>query len=99
MLQTDIAIMGAAGMGAGELLRYLSAHPSSAEVQLVSRSQAGRTVSSVHPHLHRFGNLKFINELLLPQEGSEQPFVIFSAMAHGELAALYPDLKKPLEQT
>jgi len=97
MQQVEIAIIGAAGMGGGELLRYLVQHPAARIVQLVSRSQAGRAVTQVHPQLGMLSSMQFTRDLVLPTLSSTDPFVIFSAMGHGELAGLYPELATRLE--
>ena len=98
MQSADIAIIGAAGMGGGELLRYLLQHPAARIVQLISRSQAGRAVTEVHPHLTALAGMRFTEELELPSQSANEPFVIFCAMVHGELAGRYPELQAQLEQ-
>ncbi len=58
-----VAIIGGSGYGAGELLRLLSGHPSIEVAGVVSRSHAGKTVSSVHSHLERICPLVFTEKL------------------------------------
>lgn len=98
MQQFEACILGAAGMGAGELLRYLLQHPAASITQLVSRSQAGRPVGQVHPHLTAIAGTCFREELQLLVAASSEPLVVFSAMGHGELALLYPGMRDALER-
>lgn len=58
-----VAIIGGSGYGAGELLRLLSGHPSIDVAAIVSRSHAGRPISSVHSHLERICPLLFTDAL------------------------------------
>ncbi|MCB1216128.1 N-acetyl-gamma-glutamyl-phosphate reductase [bacterium] len=92
----DAILLGAAGMGAGELLRYRSMHPHLRISQLVSRSAAGRDPGDLHPHLLGSGLPQMQVELVLPNSGPGDPLVLFSAMGHGELAAFYPQIRDEL---
>jgi N-acetyl-gamma-glutamyl-phosphate reductase len=92
-VRIDAVILGASGYGGGELLRWLSGHPAVASLRGTSR-HAGRPFGEVHP------NLRGIVEGVLEAEiawgdlaASEQP-VVFSALPHGELAALLPGLEE-----
>ncbi len=76
------SIVGAAGYGGGELLRLLAGHPRIELGQVVSRSQAGRFVHTVHPNLRGFVDRTFV----APDE-LEPCDVLFLALAHGEAAA------------
>jgi N-acetyl-gamma-glutamyl-phosphate/LysW-gamma-L-alpha-aminoadipyl-6-phosphate reductase len=58
-----VAIVGGSGYGAGELLRLFSGHPSIEVAAVVSRSHAGKPVSSVHSHLERISSLTFTEGL------------------------------------
>jgi N-acetyl-gamma-glutamyl-phosphate/LysW-gamma-L-alpha-aminoadipyl-6-phosphate reductase len=46
-----VSIVGSSGYGGGELLRLLLGHPQVVVAQVVSQSQAGQFVHSVHPNL------------------------------------------------
>ena len=46
-----VALVGAAGYVGGELLRILLQHPEVRDLVAVSRSQAGKAISEVHPGL------------------------------------------------
>ncbi len=97
MQSIDVAILGAAGTGGGELLRYLLQHPQARITQLVSRSQAGQSVTAVHPHLPELGHMTMAGELALPKGPADNPYVLFSAMGHSEMAGIYPQLAAKLE--
>ena len=83
------AIFGAAGYAGGELLRLLLDHPKAEPVVVISRSQAGQPVASVHPHLSRLTDLTFVSEL---PRGADEPEVIFLAGAHGYASEVAPAL-------
>jgi N-acetyl-gamma-glutamyl-phosphate reductase len=53
------AILGASGYAGGELLRLLLAHPEAEPVSVVSRTNAGKEVGSVQPHLTRLTDLVY----------------------------------------
>ncbi|MEZ5338416.1 MAG: N-acetyl-gamma-glutamyl-phosphate reductase [bacterium] len=96
MQGVEAIILGAAGMGAGELLRYSSMHPLLNVSQLVSRSAAGREVGEVHPHLLDCDYPEMQAELELRDSGSNDPLLLFSAMGHGEFANNYPLIREEL---
>jgi N-acetyl-gamma-glutamyl-phosphate reductase common form len=83
------AIYGASGYAGGELLRLLLAHPSAEAVAVVSRTQAGAPVSSVHPHLSRLTDLAFVEDI---PGGDDEPEVVFLAGPPGYAAENAPPL-------
>lgn len=86
-------ILGAAGYGGGELLRWLGQHPHVSSIRGVSRSHAGQPFWTAHPNLRGFTTGSFEPEMdwaSLPLDGA---IVVFSAMGHGELAQRLPALE------
>jgi N-acetyl-gamma-glutamyl-phosphate reductase common form len=83
------AIYGASGYAGGELLRLLLAHPSAEAVAVVSRTQAGEPVFSVHPHLSRLTDLVFAEDI---PGGDDEPEVVFLAGPPGYAAENAPSL-------
>lgn len=83
----EAAICGASGYAGGELLRLLLGHPEAEPVAIISRSQAGKPVSEVHPHMSRLTDLQFTSEL--PEE---TPEVVFLAGPHGFAIEAAPPL-------
>src|SRR2546421_3120593 len=73
------AVVGGAGYAGGELLRLLLSHPEVEVTQVTSERLGGKFVHSVHPHLRRRTDLKFLARAAL------QPVdVLFVALPHGE---------------
>ena len=84
------AIYGASGYAGGELLRLLLSHPEAEPTAVVSRSQAGQPVASVHAHLARLTDLVFSSAL--PEEEAAGPDVVFLAGPHGFALEAAPPL-------
>jgi N-acetyl-gamma-glutamyl-phosphate reductase len=74
-------IVGGGGYTAGELIRILSLHPDVEIVSVVSNSQAGKPISSVHQDLIGDLSLSFSDTLV----GNEE--VLFLCMGHGQSMA------------
>lgn len=86
-------ILGAAGYGGGELLRWLAQHLEVASIRGVSRSHAGRPFWSAHPNLRGFTEGIFETELAWESLPAQGRIVVFAAMGHGELAEKLPALE------
>ena len=88
------AVLGASGYAAGELMRLLALHPHLRLVVAVSRSQAGKPVSSAFPHLRgvldglEFGGDEQLDALL----DEHSPAAVFSCLPHGKTAARLDNL-------
>lgn len=73
-----VAIVGGAGYTGGELIRILIHHPFAELTEVVSESQAGKAVTSVHSDLLGETDLIFSKQL----EG--RPEVVFLCTGHGK---------------
>ena len=77
-----VAVIGAAGYAGGELLRLLLGHPDVTEVLATSRSQAGKPVAEVHPHLVMLSDARFAG--LEAGEAARGRDAVFLSLEHGE---------------
>ena len=75
------AVIGAAGYAGGELLRLLLGHPDVTELVATSRSQAGKPLGEVHPHLAPVTDARFAG--LEPAEAARGRDVVFLSLEHG----------------
>ena len=93
MSQVDVLVLGASGYGGGELLRWLSNHPAVASLRGTARSHAGKPFHAQHPNLR--GLVEGVFEATPDWESlaSSPAPVIFSALPHGELGKLWPELE------
>jgi len=94
-----VAILGGTGYGAGELLRLLVAHPAARVTSVVSSSSAGEPLSTAHPHLRGFYDLRFSKALdyeALLRGGSAA--VVFCALPHGASGAAADEVLVEAEQ-
>ncbi len=85
-----VAILGASGYIGGEALRLLLGHPSVQVAAVTSGSNAGRKVSSVHPHLARLTDLEFVASIS-DEEASEYA-AVFLALPHGQAIKRVPGI-------
>ncbi len=77
-----VSIVGGSGYGGGELLRLLSGHPYVEIAQVISESQAGNYIHSVHPNLRPTGGRQ---PLRFTRLSELQPCdVLFLALPHGQ---------------
>ncbi len=84
---TRVAIVGAAGYTALELIKILLRHPG-AEIVAVTDLQEGPAVSSIHPALT--DRLDLCLENLSPQEVAERAECVFGCLPHGVSASFVP---------
>ena len=77
-----VTVIGGAGYVGGELLRILLGHPDVTEITATSRSQAGRLIGAVHPHLAALTEARFTGQA--PGEAAHGKDVAFLALEHGE---------------
>jgi N-acetyl-gamma-glutamyl-phosphate reductase len=86
------AIVGAAGYTGGEVLRLLAGHPAVERMVPVSRTHAGKPVTSVHSDLIGDVQVDFAHRY----EGDED--VIFLCLPHGESGKWLDEHKPAAEQ-
>ncbi len=87
---TRIAIIGATGYTALELIKILLRHPEAEITVLTSRSEGNPHVASVHPQLAGRIDLKLAD--LSPAEIASRAEVAFSCLPHGVTSTLVPKL-------
>ncbi|MBN2447493.1 MAG: N-acetyl-gamma-glutamyl-phosphate reductase, partial [Phycisphaerae bacterium] len=78
-----VAVMGASGYGAGELLRLLTQHPNVEVVAVTSTSQIGQHIEALHPHVRGFYELETSAEIDFGRLFDAEHAVVFSALPHG----------------
>ena len=93
MTQVDVLILGASGYGGGELLRWLSTHPAVKTLRGTARSHAGKPFHAQHPNLRGLVDGTFEATPDWEALASSPAPVIFSALPHGELGKLWPELE------
>jgi len=87
---TRIAILGASGYTAIELIKILLNHPHAELVAATSRHEGSPLLSSVHPSLYGRTNLRC--EDLTPAEVAKRADVVFGCLPHGASMAAVPTL-------
>jgi len=85
-----IAILGATGYTAVELIKLLLRHEEAEIVALTSRQEGNPPIASIHPSLH--GRLDLSLENLGPTEVAARAQCVFSCLPHGVTASLVPHL-------
>jgi N-acetyl-gamma-glutamyl-phosphate reductase len=85
-----VAIIGATGYTALELIKILLRHPEVEITALTSRSEGNPDVASVHPQLT--GRIDLRLQDLAPTEIASRADVAFSCLPHGVTASLVPKL-------
>jgi len=87
---TRIAILGATGYTALELIKLLLRHPGAEIVAVTSRQEGQPPVAMIHPSLT--GRIDLRLEDLSPAEVAARAECIFSCLPHGASAAVIPQL-------
>jgi N-acetyl-gamma-glutamyl-phosphate reductase len=85
-----VAILGATGYTALELVKILLRHPHAKISTLTSRQEGKKPVAAVHPSLA--GRLDSHLEDLKPAEIADRADCVFSCLPHGVTAAIVPEL-------
>jgi N-acetyl-gamma-glutamyl-phosphate/LysW-gamma-L-alpha-aminoadipyl-6-phosphate reductase len=92
-----VAILGASGYGAGELLRLFTQHPRVQVVSATSTSRAGQPLAELHPHLRGFYDLRTSEAVDFEQLVAGTDAVLFSALPRGASGATLHALLSRLE--
>lgn len=87
---TRIAILGATGYTAVELIKILLRHPNAEIVAATSRQEGNPPIATVHPSLYGRFNLNL--EDLGPAEVAARAECVFSCLPHGASAAVISSL-------
>ena len=87
---TRIAILGATGYTAVELIKILLRHPGAEIVAVTSRQEGNVPVAMVHPSLTNRLDLNLEN--LEPSQVAARAECVFSCLPHGASAAVVPAL-------
>jgi N-acetyl-gamma-glutamyl-phosphate reductase len=85
-----VAVLGASGYIGGEALRLLLGHPQVEVAAVTSASNAGKPVTSVHPHLTRLTELTFRADIPVGEAGEYD--AIFMALPHGQAMERVPGM-------
>jgi len=89
-----IGVIGASGYAGGELLRLLAGHPGFEVCTVTAHSNAGETITSVHPQLVSYAGKSFSAFMASDFDCCD---LIFLALPHGEsakvIASLNPQAK------
>ena len=84
-----IGVVGASGYAGGELLRLLSNHPNFEIVFIGAHSNAGESITTLHPHLTGFEGQSFSPVSI---DDMNKCDLVFTALPHGESAKLISQL-------
>jgi N-acetyl-gamma-glutamyl-phosphate reductase len=85
-----IAILGATGYTALELIKILLRHPRAQITALTSRQEGNKQIAAVHPSLA--GRLDLRLEDLSPADVAKRADCVFSCLPHGVTADIVPEL-------
>jgi N-acetyl-gamma-glutamyl-phosphate reductase len=77
-----VLICGGSGFTGGELLRILSGHPRVVVAGVTSERSAGKSVTDLFPHLHKYS--KLVYEPLRKESILKKADLFFLALPHGE---------------
>lgn len=89
-----IGVVGGSGYAGGELLRLLGGHPNFQVTYISAGSNAGELISSIHPHLTNYKDVKFeatdVNQI-------NKCDLVFIALPHGESAKLIDGINESIK--
>ncbi|MGI9194876.1 MAG: N-acetyl-gamma-glutamyl-phosphate reductase [Candidatus Nanopelagicus sp.] len=89
-----VGVVGASGYAGGELLRLLSIHPNFEIKFIAAYSNAGESITALHPHLTAFEGQIFSP---VNVEELNKCDLIFTALPHGESAKLIAQISEKVK--
>ena len=89
-----IGVVGASGYAGGELLRLLAGHPNFEVTYISAGSNAGELISSIHPQLINYKEIKFAATDINSINKCE---LVFIALPHGESAKLIDGINESIK--
>jgi N-acetyl-gamma-glutamyl-phosphate reductase len=89
-----IGVVGASGYAGGELLRLLTGHPNFKVTYISAGSNAGELVSSIHPHLANYKDIRFEATEISQINKCD---LVFIALPHGESAKLIESINESIK--
>ena len=89
-----IGVVGASGYAGGELLRLLAGHPNFKVTYISAGSNAGELISSIHPHLANYRDIRFEATEISQINKCD---LVFIALPHGESAKLIEGINESIK--
>jgi N-acetyl-gamma-glutamyl-phosphate reductase len=89
-----IGVVGASGYAGGELLRLLAGHPNFKVTYISAGSNAGELISSIHPHLSNYKDIRFEATEISQINKCD---LVFIALPHGESAKLIEGINESIK--
>jgi N-acetyl-gamma-glutamyl-phosphate reductase len=97
MAKIGVSIVGGTGYGAGELLRLLANHPEVEVASVISSSNAGQPISSVHQQLASIYDYNFEKSIDLKKLAAYKKGFVIAALPHGVsakfISEILPEIK------
>ena len=90
----EIGVVGASGYAGGELLRLLSKHPNFEISFIGAHSNAGESITALHPQLIQFEGQQFS---AVNVDDLNKCDLVFTALPHGESAKLISQLNEKVK--
>jgi N-acetyl-gamma-glutamyl-phosphate reductase len=93
MKKINVAIIGASGYTASELIRICYRHPNINIKYLVGNSKAGKNISEIYSHLKNYRLPKIIS---VPEINFSEIKYVFSCLPHGQTAKIIKTIPKKI---
>jgi LysW-gamma-L-alpha-aminoadipyl-6-phosphate/LysW-L-glutamyl-5-phosphate reductase len=93
-----VAILGASGYGAGELLRLLTQHPAVEVEAVTSTTQPGQPLAVIHPHLRGFYDMVVTETVDIERLIAGEDAVVFAAQPTGKSGVAVDEFLKGIDK-